>query len=79
MVLVKVSGVITKKALISGNIRMRQLQKQLVPEELYKHSLFMMIKHDKVSRKICAPDKILKDMHERYSDKEGYLNIMIVK
>lgn len=35
----------------------------------------MVIKHDKLNKKICCPEKKLKEMHEKYSDSQGFLNI----
>jgi chorismate synthase len=79
MVLVNVAGVVSRKVLISANITMRQLLKKLVPEECNHSSLFIIIKHAEANKKMCAPDRKLREVHEKYSDGDGYLNMEIVK
>ena len=63
MILVKISGIVNKKMLVSANIQVECLREKVVDAINKKKGVFIVIKTNNGGKKICSSGNILRELH----------------
>jgi hypothetical protein len=76
MVLIELKGDLTQKIAVSGSIKFEALKSKIQTMPNSKKSAFLMIKKGLRTR-VISMDSLVKELHERYHDSDGYLRIYV--